>query len=71
MPGNAPNTCRVLTRRKPLDEVTVPYPAGVPLFDDDAATVVADPAEMAMTAQAMMFVDTGIVVLSKGDPEPQ
>jgi hypothetical protein len=33
---------------------------------DDDATVVADPAEMELTAQATMFVDSGIVVLSDG-----
>ena len=60
------NTGRVVTRHKTFDEVTVPYPDGVPLSDDDT-TVVADPAEMELTAQAMMFVDTGIVLLKHNE----
>jgi hypothetical protein len=66
MSGNAINTGRVLTRRESFDEITAPYPAGFPVWDDDS-TVVADPAEMLMTAQAMMFVDTGVVVLPKSE----
>ena len=66
MPGNAFTTCRVLLRRERFDEVTVPYPPDFPQWDDDS-TVVADPAEMQMTAQAMMFVDTGVIVLPKSD----
>jgi len=57
-------------RRKSIEEVTAPYPDGVPQWDDDT-TVVADPAEMQMTAQAMMFVDTGIVVLANSESEAQ
>jgi hypothetical protein len=72
MLGNASTRGRVVARRKPVDEVTIPvtYPAGVPPLEDDTTiTVVTDPAEMQMTAQAMMFVDTGIVMVSKSDVE--
>jgi hypothetical protein len=60
---------RVIARRKSADEITVPYPAGVPPLDDDDTTLVADPAELEMSAQAMMFVDTGVIVGSKADFE--
>jgi hypothetical protein len=57
--SKAPSSGRVVTRRKQKDEITTPYPTGKTPAWDDEPTLVADPIEMQMTAQAMMFVDTG------------
>ena len=57
--------CRAHTRRKFIDAATVPYPAGKPPLLDDEATVIIDPSEMRLTAEAMMFVDSNVVVLAR------
>src|SRR5262245_13021990 len=74
MSGNTSNPCHPHTRRRDFrEEVTVQYPEGFPQWNDET-TVTVDPAEMLLTAQAMMFVDTGVIELpelrAKKQPPP-
>jgi hypothetical protein len=65
MSGKAATVRRVRTRSKKkafIDAVTVPYPPNHRMWDE-GTTVVVDPSEMRLTAEAMMWLpDEGVPI---------
>ena len=52
---------RQRTSLSAFDVVTTPYPEGIPIWGDNDPTAQIDAREMNVTAEASMFVDTGLI----------